>query len=490
MSLHSDLRRIIRFLKKVVSRNGMSQGLAGDLDPRTFELLRQVILRNEASSKPERLHSPLPVDVSSIVGNYSIGYSGNLLNNSYSFCKIARNRGVSAFLFLDPAFADILVTSQPRWEEVSFHGDEIPQSPDGLPPWDPPGFVKSATWNQDYFRQITQAFEHEKMRDLFRDTALEMEHGNDYSYLLNFSVAAHRDLLALYNTVDILQVSGSHVGLASFTRKPYVTFPYGADLFSFPFDDTEIGWIQARGFRKASRHIVSGKIMMEYMEILGTPRQKIDLLPMMIDTNLYAPIQGNPLKERLRSQYQDKTLFFVGSRQNWGWKGSDKLWRAVAEVAKKTDDAVFLTVWYGQDTAKSQELLNSLGLEGRVVKLGILSKGLLKQYIDAVDVCVDQFTHGGLGAFSLESMSCGKPLITYYTSAKHFDFQEDPPLLNAFESGEITDHILNCAQSRDALSQLGQRCRNWMKRFHGHEALWPAYEEVYRKALLAHRYKQ
>ncbi len=452
-------------------------------------ILRKFFLRYEAISKPEQPSQPGTADIHSIVGDYSIGYSCNLLNNSYSFCKIACKNGVNASFFLDRKFADNFITSLPQWEEVDFQGDEMPGTQDELPHWEPPDFVRSAEWNMDHLNNFSLRFEYEKMQDFFKDTAVDLKHNDAFSYLSAYSVIPHYELLRLYNTVDILHVSGVHIGVASFTNKPYVTFPFGGDLFTLPFNNNEIGWMQARGFYKASGHIVSGNIFMKYIETLGIPKEKIDLIPFMIDTDIYAPCRENPLRDELRSRYPGKVLFLLGARQNWFWKGSDKLLNAIAKVKDKIENAVFLTVWYGQDLKRSEELIKTLGIEDNICKIGILSRKTLRNYIDAVDVCIDQFTHGGLGTFSLESMSCAKPLISYYTADSHFHFENDPPLLNAFSEDEISESLVYCVNNAEKLPGLGSDNRNWIKRYHGHEVLWPAYDDVYKKALMNYRNK-
>jgi len=444
---------------------------------------RKLLLKSEALSKPEKIPQPCAVDTGSIVEDYSVGYSGNLLNNAYTFCKILRKNGRNAQLFLDPKFSDNMVTSLPDWEEVDFNSSHMPRSIDELPLWDRPDFIKSAEWNLDHLNHLSLEFTYEKMVDFFHDTPVEVIPNDELSYLIAYSAVPHRDLLRLYDSVDILHVSGVHIGVASYTNKPYVTFPFGGDLFSLPFNNDEIGWLQARGFRRANRHIISGNIMFDYMKTLGIPEEKIDVIPLMIDTDVNSPVSDNPIREELNRKYPGKVIFFLGARQNWFWKGNDKFLKAVTKVKDKIENAVFLTVWYGQDTERSDELIQSLGIDHVICKMGIFSKKALRNYIDAADVCIDQFTHGGLGTFALESMSCAKPLITYYTSDKHFHFDQDPPVINSFSEDEIAESIVFCSENSDKLAQTGHNSREWIKRYHGHEALWPAYDEVYRKAL-------
>lgn len=450
-----------------------------------LDLMRKMLLRGEASSFCDKYPQPVTTSVDIVDAGYSIGYSFNLLNNSYVFCKIARKYGVDARLFLETNFAETSLTALPWWEEQHYLGDAIP-AVTARHFDDKPEFITTSRWSLAPIDGLDLAACTAQLASIMAPTGITV---NDlYSTMLAFTIAPHQELLWHYNTADILHVSGSHIGVASFTDKPYVTFPFGGDLFSLPFDDNELGWMQARGFRKATRHIVSGEIMLEYMVALGIPSRKIDLLPFMLDTDIYAPLTENPVRDQLRREHPGKTIFFIGARQNWGWKGNDKLYRAIAALPE-SENALFLTVWYGQDTGKSDQLIEELGISNRIVKVGVMSKPTLRQYIDAADVCIDQFTHGGLGTFSLESLSCGTPLMTYYDPAKHFHFDRNPPLLDAFSVDEIKEKLGYCLANRAKLPEIGNESRAWLCRYHGHEALWPQYNEVYLKALVDRRYR-
>lgn len=454
-----------------------------------FEAMRLLNQRQDSFLHIEKIQQPCDLDPMAISRDYSIGYSFNLLNNLYIFCRIARRKGANAFLFMDPAFADDIITARPEWEEAYFKGGEMPKDIKEMPKWKTPDYIKTAMWDNSVYKRIRHHFDYENMKLLFTGTAIEVN--DPISYFRAHSIMSHVELLKLFSTVDVLHVSGSHIGLASYTKKPYVTFPFGGDLFITPFEDNEQGWMQARGFRKANRHILGGKIFLDYADALGIPRQKIDLLPFMMDTDIYTHVEDSQLKKELREAYPEKVIFFLGARQNWIWKGNDKLWKAISRVLNKREDAAFLTVWYGQDTAKSTILMKELNIDDKIVKIGVLSKPALKEYINAVDVCIDQFTHGGLGTFSLESMSCCTPLITYYNREKHFGFNEEPPLLNAFSENEIYEKIEYCLDRFKELQVIGSSQRKWIIKYHGHDALWPSYDAVYRRAILdnAHKHK-
>lgn len=452
--------------------------------------LRLLILKADAAKQPVAPSPPNKINPSAILNTYRIAFTYNLLNNSYIFCKIARRNGIDAFLLLEPTFAETTITSMPQWEDVDFQSSSMPKSTKSLPRWNCPEYILSSDWDIDIYNHIGTLFEYEKLCVALEGAPVDSPVGDPLKYLRYYSVLPHKGLLARFAPFDVLHVSGTHIGLASFTQKPYVVFPFGGDLFSLPFETTEIGNMQARGFYNASRVIASGKVFLPYLEALGIPASKIDMLPFMVDTTTYSPQdRDSSLREQICGEGNDsKCIFFMGARQNWFWKGNDKIFKAIAKIRKKTNNAIFVTSWYGQDCEKSSKLIDELNISDLVLKVGVMSKIRMRKYFSAVDVCIDQFTHGGLGTFSLESMSCGVPLITYYQANKHFDFPKEPPILNAFTEDEIAEKILFCIEKQNSLRLIGDSHRQWIINNHGCDKLWPQYDEVYKRAILEHRY--
>lgn len=463
-----------RFLKKQT----------GDLfiTDRLFDIIRLQALRSSASCIPTPPGHPCDFEVKS-VDEYRIGYSSNLLNNHYLFCKIARRMGTAATLHLDTWFQDNMATSQPAWEDMDFHEASVPDCEIVRSNMSLPDFVHEPHWNPEFHNIRFKDFDNTLIDKAFKGV---ISCGDDYNYLQAISYIPHRELIQSYKDVDVLQVSGSHIGVAAATQKPYVTFPYGADLYGMPFEDTEIGWMQARGFKRATRHIASGEVMLDYLTSLGISRASIDMLPFMIDTDTYAPLAENPIADELKAKYPGKRIFLIGARQNWAWKGSEKLLRAIAALGPRREEAVFLTVWYGQDTDRSDALIKELGISDSIVKLGILSKPMLRKYIDAADVCIDQFTLGAMGTFSLESLAIGKPLLTCVKIEKHLHYAEQPPILNACEVAEISEQLRYSIDNNHELEKIGTESRRWIIAHHGYETLWPQYDAVYRKAIIQH----
>ncbi len=413
--------------------------------------------------------------------DYSIGFACNIANNSYILAKALVRKGKKTFLFWEPNFTDYYPLSNPVWEDIEYTADTEPKSVDFLlKKWVQPDFVLKANYGLDAEMEIN--FDYEEMRNRFLGAPINIS-DSPLLFLKLHSLLHHKEMFRLFAKADVLHVSGYMTGLASLTEKPYVTFPYGSDLYTLPFQNDMRGWMQVQGFRRANMHIATGKLMLEHLEKLGVSRKRIALLPFMYDTDLYSPLDNNQLRDELKIKYPGKIIFFLGARQNWIWKGNDKFFKAVAKVKDIRDKAVFITTWWGQDTSKSEVLIKELKLDSSVKKIGVCSKPSLRKYIDATDVCVDQFTLGSFGTFSLESMSMEKPLLTYFNPEKHFNFEKEPPILNALTENQIYEILSSVLDNALNIKDLGKQAREWIKSYHSIEALWPEYDKVYKTAL-------
>lgn len=446
----------------------------------------RLILESEAAATVDSMPAPFNVPVPE--RDYVLGYSSNLLNNHYNYCKIARRMGRDARLFIDSSFQDPLVTSEPFWEELDMvlAGNDLGKEAVPTPgDWKDPDWVRRVSWRMED-RQRYRDMDHVSARALLETSGFRFDEFSTYEYFIYDNVSAHLELLREMNAVDIMQVSGTHVGVASYSQTPYVIYYYGSDAYEVPFRNNQMGKMQVRGIKRAKLHIAR-RHNREYLMGLGIPSRKIVPLPFIIDTDTYAPQSGTVLPG-LRQE--GKKTLFLAARQNWTQKGNDKLFRALGLLAAKRDDFTCLAAWYGPDTTRSQELVKELGIGHLVQLLGLSSKNRLRNIILSSDIVVDQFTLGLFGTLALEAMSCGRPVVSCLDRSM---FTEENgivgegydacPIVSAFTVEEIAEALEHLLDDDGERALLNEASRRWVLEYHGHAKLWPYYDEVYRRAL-------
>ena len=444
-------------------------------------VLEELALRTSLDSP---VLEPVPLDSKIVDGNgdYSVGFACNLANNAYILCRAIARQGRKARVLYEPDFMDTYPLSSPVWEDREIEAEDESAAAKEIARHGLPELCSRCMYDPSI--RSSNPFDVVGVGELCRGTGIKVN--SPIKSCKANSVLGHRDMLSQMDAFDVLQVSGNAIGLASVCGKPYVTFPFGGDLYITPFDDNQQGWLQTEGFRRAEMHIATGGAMVDYLERLGVRRSKIAVMPFAYDTDVYAPLRENGLRDDFRRKYPGKTAIFCGSRQNWAWKGNDKFFNALARIKDVRDRVVCISTWWGQDMDKSDALIRQLGLGEVVVKVGLVSKARLRRLVDASDVCVDQFTLGGLGTFALESMSMGKPLLVHYDEKTHFSFSEPPPVFNVSSEDEIFEALQYVLENRDKLPETGSRCREWVVKHHSFKALWPQYDAVYRMAIAQH----
>jgi glycosyltransferase involved in cell wall biosynthesis len=254
---------------------------------------------------------------------------------------------------------------------------------------------------------------------------------------------------------------------------PFIHYPYGADLTVFPFEKSHIASFQRTALRHAKYVIVGDPDYFDYLKKLGIEARG-EFIPYMIDTDVYEPLPRNQamgsLEPDLRDRVHNRFVFFVPSRQDFYWKGSDKMLMAFARLVQKRGDVFMILSGWGNDLDKSKEMIDRLDLRRHTFFLPhVLSKKKLRSFYGVADVVIDQFNVGGYGTSTMEAMACGKPVIIDLQMGRYAPYlKEIPPVVRAKSDEEIYSAMLKLSgNKRDICRQIGKKSREWIMEFHG-----------------------
>jgi glycosyltransferase involved in cell wall biosynthesis len=221
------------------------------------------------------------------------------------------------------------------------------------------------------------------------------------------------------------------------------------------------------GYAQASRILLTDPRFIPYADRLGHGAKCVHL-GFVIDTDRYAPGPEPELRAELLGG-RAGLIVFVPSRQDWFWKGSDRLLRGFAVAAADRDDVVLVCAGWGADLESSKRLIAELGIDRQVRLLPhAMSKGRLRRYYRAADVVADQFTVGSYGGSALEAMSCACPLLISL-DRERFDgrFGTFPPVVNVSTDEEIAAALSRLIDDPAHRAQVGARAREWTIANHG-----------------------
>jgi glycosyltransferase involved in cell wall biosynthesis len=408
----------------------------------------------------------------------------NLANSAYIQAKMLRALGQEADVVLDPL--DHYVMSDPRWEEldVELPTDRLVDA--RLPNVELPEWVRSQPRELSY---VESGYVRRCVGDLrmvpaawpWWRTAARHAGWRGARMVLRRTWVVRT--LAGY---DCVIAYGAGPAWAALAGVPFLAETWGGDITVLPFYDTG-DWeghetvplprphrelyaaarLQRMGYARASRILLTDPRFIPYADRLGHTAKCVHL-GFVIDTDRYAPGPEPELRAELLGG-REGLIVFVPSRQDWFWKGSDRLLRGFARAAGGREDVVLVCAGWGADLERSTRLIAELGI-GEHVRLlpHAMSKGRLRRYYRASDIVADQFTVGSYGGSALEAMSCARPLLISL-DRERFDgrFATFPPVVNVATDEEIAVALSTLIDDPDHRAQVGARAREWTVANHG-----------------------
>jgi glycosyltransferase involved in cell wall biosynthesis len=172
--------------------------------------------------------------------------------------------------------------------------------------------------------------------------------------------------------------------------------------------------IERESARKADKIITVSYSMKEFLESLGYPKEKINVVYNGIDTEKYSLKNVNwELVKKLRERYKikdEKVIFFIG-RLTWV-KGVANLIRAMPEVLKSFPNVKLVILGKGESYTDLIQLKQSLGIGDKVeIRSEWVSEEERIAHYAMADVCVFPSVSEPFGIVSLEAMSMERPVV-------------------------------------------------------------------------------
>ena len=290
---------------------------------------------------------------------------------------------------------------------------------------------------------------------------------------------------------DILIIWGTP-GLPLIDRLPkrYIMGTWGGDITIVPFETKSRDKANMRKLlREAEKVLITNTCFFPFADRLGLDNTVY--MPFAIDTETHRSYSPEENQEARRGMIegQDADIVIINmARQDFKWKGSDKILRAFSALLMEEVDARLVLTSWGNDLIQSKALIRKLSIVDRVHWVPIMSRPTLARAVSAADIALDQFGSPypsmSFGAAGLEAMATTTPLITKLTLGEYDEhYNHDlPPVLVAEDSQEIFENMLRL--SEDALHRKvsGVKGRNWILKHHKTEKVakrdLQEYEEV------------
>ena len=346
-------------------------------------------------------------------------FTGNIDNIAYSCAKFARRKGVDA---------DVLISSVEK--EVSH------------PFWEDP---------EDVASPIMRSFERRGGLQVFNSLFQMRKIFDEYDIVISMgmmSIAAH------------------------LLKSPYIAIALGADMKELVFEKTPRGWLMDRAFRYATQLYYNDTDHIPAVSQKGYNQARY--FPIPVDTEKYLPKNQKPNDESL--------LLFHGSSLSWtlDWtkkkelhkttlKRNDVFFKGLHQYINSDKSRVPVEVvvpLWGPDKDNVKPLCEKLGILHLIKFVPPVNKSEIIDLYHRADVVIDQFNMPRLGYNALEALSCGRPVLGYYTEELQLAcYPELPPMLSANSPEVVVEHLIDLQDSSYRVEK-GKEGRNWILNNH------------------------
>ncbi|MFA5830712.1 MAG: glycosyltransferase family 4 protein [Candidatus Paceibacterota bacterium] len=159
--------------------------------------------------------------------------------------------------------------------------------------------------------------------------------------------------------------------------------------------------------KMAIKIIVPGEYLSGIVANWGIKTEKIVSI-----YNAFVPVSVPEEKSQLRETLELSGTVLLSAGRMVVWKGFETLIRMMPEVLGKIENAKLYIAGEGPDEDRLKKIASELGLEGKVVFLGALSKEDVSRYLKAADIFILNTFYEGFSHQLLEAMSAGTPVVS------------------------------------------------------------------------------
>jgi glycosyltransferase involved in cell wall biosynthesis len=254
---------------------------------------------------------------------------------------------------------------------------------------------------------------------------------------------------------DVVHIHYAYLGMVGVLGKfPYILHCHGSDVREVtPFTRPMI----ERALEGAARVFYATPDLGEFVL---SRRPDAEFLPNPVDSEQFAP----------QSPASDHTGVYICCGLT-DIKGAPRLLTACRRLAAQRPDIKVTAIAGGEYTAAFEALPN-------VTLIPHQPRERLPQVISRHGVVVGQVLLGAVGMAELESVSCARPLVTWFRYNQAYP--EPPPFVRAVDGVDLAAAIIRLVDDPALRQDLGEQGRAWIQKYH---SLEQAAERVERAAM-------
>jgi glycosyltransferase involved in cell wall biosynthesis len=232
----------------------------------------------------------------------------------------------------------------------------------------------------------------------------------------------------------------------------------------------------------------------QYVANLGAKADRIKLLPMPVDTDIFYPFSA---PDELRSKWgisdTDKVILYMGTL--YDFSGLDGIIRWLPDIAGQVPDVRLLIVGDGPQRKKLEGIIAGTGIGDKVIITGFQPYEDMPQYINMATVCLNPFRITGatreiFPGKIVQYLACGKAIVaTPLPGLVAVTPGEEHGLIYAETPEAMAEKLVDLLKDSDYRQRLERNGLEYVKTVHSCESIAEQLETRLREAIEAKKVK-
>jgi L-malate glycosyltransferase len=260
---------------------------------------------------------------------------------------------------------------------------------------------------------------------------------------------------------------------------PLIITTWGSDILTVPKQNKILGLITRWALKQADIVICVSSFMKDVIINMGIQPDKIVITPIGVDTQRFQPVG---LSETINNSDPSRNYVRIISTRNLAAiYNVETFIKAIPIVIGKFSQLQFTVLGDGVLKKELQNLVNSLGISGKVSFIGKVLNDDLIYYLKSSDIYVSTSLSDGTSISLLEAMSCGLPCIVSEIPANKpwIKERENGLLFKPGSYEELADKIVSILDNKELRIKMGLAARALVIEKGDHQKEMAKIENIY-----------
>jgi glycosyltransferase involved in cell wall biosynthesis len=226
-------------------------------------------------------------------------------------------------------------------------------------------------------------------------------------------------------------------------------------------------------YSKVDRILTLTPKLSDYVVKLGANFNKVKVLPMTVDTDLFSPSDDTQdMREKWGLSRSAKVVLFMGTLFNFS--GLDDFIREFSSRIVRHSEIYLMIVGDGQQRKELENFINQWNIKN-VIITGFQPYEDMPKYINLADVCINTFiendaTRDIFPGKTVQFLACGKPLVMRpLAGVKSMIAGENQGVVYADTAESMADRIFSLLESPAKMEAIGNNGLEYARQKHGYE---------------------